>query len=66
MALKSKPLNQVREDVPVFKEEAVRVNLNVPKSVRVAWKIAAAQRHTDLSSLIVEAMNTYLHTGVSK
>lgn len=66
MALKSKPLDQVRDDVPVFKEKAVRVNLNVPKSVRVAWKIAAAQRHEDLSSLIVEAMNAYLHTHVSK
>ena len=66
MALKSKPLDRVREDVPVFKEKPARVNLNVPQSVRTAWKIAAAQRHKDLSSLIVEAMNAYLHTQVSK
>lgn len=65
MALKSKSLNQVREDVPVFKEKDVRVNLNVPKNVRAVWKIAAAQRHMDLSSLIVEAMNAYLNTHVS-
>lgn len=66
MALKSKPLNQVREDVPVFKENAVRVNLNVPKDVRAAWKIAAVQRDMDLAELIVEAMNSYLNTHVSK
>lgn len=66
MALKSKPLDRVREDVPVFKEKLVRVNFNVPQSVRSAWKIAAAQQHKDLSSLIVEAMNAYLHTHVSK
>ena len=66
MALKSKPLDRVREDVPVFQEKPVRVNLNVPESVRSAWKIAAAQRNKDLSSLIVEAMNAYLHTHLSK
>lgn len=66
MALKSKPLSAVREDVPVFKENGVRVNLNVPKNVRAAWKIAAVQRDMDLAELIVEAMNTYLHTHVSK
>lgn len=66
MALKSKPLDRVREDVPVLKEKAVRVNLNVPQSVRVAWKVAAAKQHTDMSSLIVEAMNAYLLTHMSK
>jgi len=66
MALKSKPLDEVRDDVPVFKEKAARVNLNVPKSVRAAWKIAAVQRNLDLAGLIVEAMNAYLHTHVSK
>lgn len=66
MALKSKPLQQVRAAVPTFKEPAVRVNLNVPESVRVAWKIEAAQRKTDLSALIIEAMNAYLNTHVSR
>lgn len=66
MALKSKPLDAVRSDVPLMKEPMKRVNLNVPESVRVAWKVEAAKRKTDVSTLIIEAMNTYLHTHMNE
>lgn len=62
MALKSKPLDQVRPDVPVAaaaQDEIVRVNLNVPKSTRTAWKSMALQRGVTLADLINEAMNKY-------
>lgn len=63
MGLKSKPLDQVRADVPVHevtKENVVRINLNVPESTRQAWKIAAVQAKMPLTDMIIEAMRTYL------
>lgn len=63
MALKSKDLNAVRQTVPVQevqKEELARVNLNVPESVRVKWKIAATEQKISLSELIIKAMNAHL------
>lgn len=62
MALKSKSLDQVRSDVPLFKEEDVRLNLVIPMSVKTRWKVEAAQRHKDLSKMIIEAMNAYLES----
>lgn len=62
MALKSKPLNQVRPDVPISaaaQDELVRVNLNVPKATRTAWKTIALQRGITLGDLIIEAMSKY-------
>ena len=62
MALKSKPLDQVRADVPVVaaaQDEMVRVNLNVSKATRTAWKTIALQRGTTLTELINEAMSSY-------
>ena len=41
MALKTKPLSEVRQDVPVAaaaKGELVRVNFLVPPETRTAWK----------------------------
>lgn len=69
MALKSKSLDLVRQDVPineVVSGELVRVNLNVPKSVRTAWKAAALQLDLSLGELINEAMSKYLDTHKSK
>lgn len=66
MVLKSKPLDLVRSDVPVdlvTKEDSVRINLNVPASVRQNWKIAAVNRKIPLGDLIVEAMTTYLESN---
>ena len=60
MALKSKPLDQVRTDVPVSaaaQADLVRVNLNVPEATRIAWKMLALKRKVTLQELIIEAMN---------
>jgi hypothetical protein len=59
MALKSKPLEEVRPDVPVHevsREDMVRVNLLVPASVRKQWKSAALSEDKTLTELILEAM----------
>ena len=63
MALKSKPLEEVRADVPVHevtREEMVRVNILVPASVRRAWKSAAANADTTVTDMILEAMQSYM------
>jgi hypothetical protein len=63
MALKSKPLDAVRPDVPVHevsREEMVRVNFLVPASVRKTWKGAALREDKTLTELILEAMQTRL------
>lgn len=59
MALKSKPLESVRSDVPVHEvtqEELVRVNILVPASLRRAWKTEAARGDTTITDLILKAM----------
>lgn len=69
MGLKSKPLDKVRADVPVsdvMREELVRINLNVPQSVRRAWKIAAVNANQSLSDMIVEAMSNHLKSHLKK
>lgn len=63
MALKSKPLDAVRKDVPVHevgREELVRINFQVPASVRKAWKTAALQADTTMTDLILRAMEQHL------
>ncbi len=63
--LKSKPLDQVRADVPVAqvaKGEPVRLNMNVAKETRAQWKRAAIDLDTDVTALIHEAMKEYLGT----
>lgn len=64
--MKSKPLDQVRADVPMVKEDTVRINLNVPESTRQAWKMEAVKARRPLSDIIVEAMGVYLNTQKSK
>lgn len=69
MGLKSKPLSQVRADVPVAdvsREELARINLNVPVSVRKTWKEAALREDTTLSELIIKAMSKHLNAQMSK
>ena len=66
MGLKSKSLDAVRADVPVadvIKGDVVRVNINVPENTRMEWKIVAAQRKTDVTTMILEAMSLYLNKG---
>lgn len=68
MALKSKPLEAVRPDVPVHevaKQEMVRVNLLVPANIRKQWKAAALASDKTLTELILEAMEARL-TSISK
>lgn len=63
MALKSKPLEAVRTDVPlheVSREDMVRVNFLVPASVRKEWKGAALREDKTLTELITEAMQIRL------
>ena len=63
MALKSKALADVRPTVPVAevqKGELVRVNLNVPESVRQRWKLAAIERKMSLGELIAHAVEAQL------
>jgi hypothetical protein len=63
MALKSKPLGAVHKDLPVHEvggEELVRVNLQVPASVRKAWKTAALREDVTVTDLIVRAMTEQL------
>jgi hypothetical protein len=69
VGLKSKPLERVRSDVPiqdVTREEVGRVNINVPLSLRKRWKTAAVQADRPMSEMIIEAMNIYLNTQMSK
>jgi hypothetical protein len=47
--MKSKPLDQVH------------VNLSVPESVRVAWKIEAAKRRIEVNALVMEVMDKHLN-----
>lgn len=67
MALKSKPLDQVRADVPVQDVaipapggELVRVAFAVDKATRKAWQFEALERDTTVSDMMREAMQEYL------
>lgn len=65
MGLKSKPLEKVREDVPVSvvtREESTRININVPLSTRKRWKTAAAQADRPLTDIVIAAVEKYLAT----
>lgn len=66
MALKSKPDEQVRADVPVEKVmssinsgDIVRVNLPVAKATRTAWRAEALRRDISMAELIRQAMKHY-------
>lgn len=62
MSLKSKPLTSVRNLAAVsvlMEEEQVRINLNVPKSLRNKWKTVALQREKTMTELIIAAMKMY-------
>lgn len=68
MALKSKPLDQVRANLP-FKEvsraEIVRVNINVTSSTRRAWKLAAVSQGVTLTELLERSVRAYLSGHMS-
>lgn len=61
--VKSKPLDQVRVDVPVGEVatgEQVRFNVIIDKATRKAWKTAAAERDTTVADMLRQAMADYL------
>lgn len=66
MALTVKPLNKVRESVPVkevakpSQAELVRVNLEVEKETRQRWRMEAIKRGLSLKELIQQAMESQL------
>lgn len=64
MALTTKPLEQVRKDVPVKEVadtgEKVRVNFEVDKATRQRWKAEAVRRDVALSDMLRAAMDEYL------
>ncbi|MBS0506846.1 MAG: hypothetical protein JSR53_05625 [Proteobacteria bacterium] len=63
IAIKSKPADQVRADVPVHKVgkgETVRLNINIDKEERAQWKRAAIDLDTDVTTLVHEAVRKYL------
>ena len=62
MALKSKDLSEVRQDVPTAsaaKGELVRINFLVPSEVRIAWKKMALDKGVTLQQLIIDKMNQH-------
>jgi uncharacterized protein (DUF1778 family) len=68
MSLKSKPMDQVRPlpAVTVLEKEAtVRINLNVTKSLRHQWKMAALQQKLTLTDLILREMSKYSNEEMS-
>ena len=66
MALTVKPLNKVRESVPVkevakpSQAELVRVNLEVEKEIRQHWRMEAIKRGLSLKELIQQAMESHI------
>jgi hypothetical protein len=60
MALKTKPLADVRKDVPTAaaaQGELVRINFLVPSETRKAWKKLAVDKDLTLQQLIIDSMN---------
>ena len=67
MALKTKPLSEVRLDVPATaaaKGELVRINFLVPADVRIAWKKLALDRGQTMQDLIIDSMNQHCNTSM--
>lgn len=66
MALTVKPLDKVRDTVPVKEvtkaspDEMVRVNLQVEKETRVRWHTKALQEGISLKQLIEKAVEKYI------
>lgn len=62
MAIKSKPLSEVRQDVPTAaaaQGELVRVNFLVPSETRLAWKKLALDKGVTMQKLIIDSMNQH-------
>ncbi len=67
MALKTKPLSEVRKDVPAASAaqgELVRINFLVTPDVRIAWKKLALDKGVTMQQLIIDSMNQYCNTSM--
>ena len=67
MALKNKPLSEVRQDVPTAaaaQGELVRINFLVPAETRVAWKKLALDHGVTMQQLIIDSMNQRFKTSM--
>ncbi len=67
MALKSKPLEAVRPDVPVHQvqaQEMVRVNILVPAATRKKWKQAALDQGVTVTEMIMRAMQSHIEKSI--
>lgn len=66
MALTVKPLDRVRDSIPVkevakpSQEDLVRVNLEVEKETRQRWRMEAIKRGISLKELVYQAVEEHL------
>lgn len=66
MALTVKPLDRVRDNIPVkevakpSQEDLVRVNLEVEKETRQRWRMEAIKRGISLKELVYQAVEEHL------
>lgn len=67
MVLKSKHLERVRGELPLDAvappDPLVRVNLNVPKSVRKRWKEVALREERSLTDMIIQLVQAHVANG---
>lgn len=59
MALKTKPVDDVRKDVPLRVLEAdgnVQLNVDIPRQMRKALKVASAEREMTINAIVVQAI----------
>jgi hypothetical protein len=61
MALKAKPLAEVRADVPThLVHETVQLNIDIPRSLRKSLRQAALDRDTTVTALVIETLTREL------
>lgn len=63
MALKTKPVDAVRKDVPMRVLEAdgiVQLNVDIPKALRKALKVASAEREVTINAIVIQALTREL------
>jgi hypothetical protein len=63
MAITAKPINQVRESLPVHlvtRDDMVRVNILVPARIRQEWKVAVAKEGRTVTDVLIALMNDHV------
>ena len=59
MALKTKPVEDVRKTVPlrmIESEGNVQLNVEIPKQMRKALKVASAEREMTINAIVIQAI----------